>query len=129
MGQVWERYADLARWSEWAPQLRKVEPTTRLRSGLTGRVYSYPPWGLPFEVLDVTEGPEQCRWSWRVGCWRVGWGRMSIELEHVVAAQPANGVEPGGAAGTVARLRLAGPGALIFPYAPVARLALHRLVH
>lgn len=106
---VWERYAVPARWSGWAPQIRRVEcDADRLAAGVTGRVHG--PLGLtvPFRVTAVD--PVAGTWTWTVH-----WGPVRLWSRH--------GVEPDGATW----LRVRGPAPLVAAYLPVARYALHRL--
>lgn len=116
-GIAWERYADPQRWSSWAPQIQRVEASTpRLAAGTTGTVHAgllaRPTVPVPFVVLDVDEAAR--RWSWRVRL-----GPLGLTLEHGVDAE---------AAGASTFLRVRGPAPLVLAYAPLARLALHRLV-
>ena len=105
---IWERYADPTRWHEWAPQIRKVRADGRLRPGLRGEVIG--PVGLragfEVETVDAARG----HWSWTVAV-----GPAKIRIEHEVGDG-------------VAVLMLQGPAPLVAGYAPVARLALQRLV-
>ncbi len=115
-GPAWLRYAEPRRWSEWSPQLRRVEYDggRRLVAGAGGRVFG--PLGLSadFSVLDVDE--EARRWSWRVRR-----GPLELRLDHGVEAI---GASPGSRTWLV----LNGPTALVLGYAPIAWPALHRLV-
>jgi hypothetical protein len=120
--EVWDRYARPALWSTWAPQIRRVEVgTERLGGGETGRVHG-PCWlSADFEVDSWDE--EARRWSWTVrprAALLPGVPTPRLHLGH--------GVRPT-EAGTLTWLRLTGPLPFVVPYAPVARLALHRLVH
>jgi hypothetical protein len=114
---VWERYADPALWSTWAPQIQRVDTTMdRLAVGGTGTVraglLARPTLGIPFEVLAVDE--EAMQWAWRA---RIG--PVSLHLEHGVAAHLG---------GSMTWLRVSGPLPVVLGYVPVARLALGRLV-
>ncbi|RBY75980.1 SRPBCC family protein [Blastococcus sp. TF02-09] len=112
--EVWERYAVPARWPGWSPQITGVEfPADRLAPGLGGRVRGPLGVAAPFTVEEVDEAAR--RWSWRVAV-----GPLRVRLLHWV------GEAPGG--GTTTGLRLSGPAPLVLGYAPVARLALGRLV-
>ena len=112
--EVWERYAVPSRWPEWSPQIRRVEvPVTRLTAGAHGRVYGPVGPGVPFEVDTVDEGAR--RWSWTVYA-----GPLRIRLLHWVADGPEGGSTTG--------LRLDGPALVLFGYAPLAQVALGRLV-
>ena len=114
---AWERYADPALWSTWAPQIQRVETTmTRLEVGGTGTVraglLSRPTLGIPFEVLAVDE--DAMEWEWRART-----GPIGLRLEHGVTAHLT---------GSSTWLRVHGPLPVVLGYAPVARLALKRLV-
>ncbi len=117
VAQAWERYADPGLWATWAPQIQRVDTTTdRLRPGTTGVVHagllSRPTLPLRFTVLDVDEDKRE--WSWRVRA-----GLLSLRLEHGVTAHLT---------GSSTWLRVHGPLPVVLAYAPVARLALGRLV-
>lgn len=106
---MWEAYAEPARWHEWAPQIRAVRPLERISPGLRGEVEGLFGVRVRFEVTDVDEPAG--RWTWRV---EVGPARLTIA--HEVAD---------GRTGVV----IDGSAPLVIAYAPVARLALSRLVH
>lgn len=111
--EVWERYADLSLWPQWAPQIRRVEATSdRLEFGTTGRVYGPPGVSIGFVVNSVDT--EARRWSWTVSRWAV-----TLHLEHAVTKQ-------GG--GSATSLRVEGPLPIVLAYAPIARIALQLLV-
>ena len=105
---IWERYADPTRWHEWAPQIREVRADGRLRPGLRGEVIGPAVLRAGFEVqtVDAARG----HWSWTVAV-----GPAKIRIEHEVGDRAAV-------------LMLQGPAPLVAGYAPVARLALQRLV-
>jgi hypothetical protein len=114
---AWERYADPALWSTWAPQIQRVDTTmTRLVAGGTGTVRAgllpRPTLGVPFEVLSVDE--EAREWVWRAGL-----GPLRLRLEHGVTEHLT---------GSSTWLRVHGPLPVILGYAPIARHALGRLV-
>lgn len=114
---AWERYADPALWSTWAPQIQRVQtPMTRLVAGGTGTVraglLSTPTVPVPFEVLAVDE--ETHTWEWQVHL-----GPIRLRLEHGVGQE---------ARGSATWLRVHGPLPVVAAYAPVARFALGRLV-
>jgi hypothetical protein len=114
---VWERYARPALWSTWAPQIRAVEcDHERLAPGARGAVVAPVPSPVAVKVpFTVTEVDEDARtWSWTVGP-----GLLPLHLQHGVEPDPA---------GTRTWLVLHGPWPVIGPYAPLARLALARLV-
>jgi hypothetical protein len=120
--EVWERYARPALWSTWAPQIRRVDVAVeRLAGGETGRVHGHLGLAADFEVDAWDEGARH--WTWTVvprAALLPGIPMPRLHLGHGVRATEA---------GTLTWLRLSGPFPLVVPYAPLARLALHRLVH
>ena len=120
--EAWRRYVDLGRWPEWSPQIRAVQaPSSRLVPGLSGRVL--PPVGpaASFVVLEVDEARRL--WSWQVTAGPAGGpggGLTTLDLEH--------GVDERVGGGSTATLRLQGAVPVVLGYAPLARLALRRLV-
>ena len=110
---VWERYANPSEWPSWAPQIRWVEcAQDRLLPGLTGRVHGLFGVTADFEVLTVDEGRRT--WSWRTRS-----GPVRLTLHHAVLEVSA---------GTQTTLEIDGPAFAVLPYAPVAQVALRRLV-
>lgn len=114
---AWERYADPDRWSTWAPQIQRVETQMRrLEAGGAGRVhagpFARPTVKVPFRILAVDEPARE--WSWEVRL-----GLVRLRLEHGVTAHLT---------GSSTWLRVIGPLPVVLAYAPVARLALGRLV-
>lgn len=101
-------YAHTSRWSEWAPHLRRVEPSAALEVGLRGFVIGVGGVRAAFEVTAVDR--EAGTWSWKVKS-----GPVGLELDHAV-----------GDGWTT--LTVTGPAAVVLPYLPLARLALRRLV-
>ena len=114
-GEAWARYADTGRWAGWAPQIRRVEASAaRIAPGVTGRVYGpVPGVFVDFVVDDVDETAR--RWTWTVRR-----GPLTLRLEHGVRARAAGG--------TTTSLRVDGPMPVVLGYAPIAHLALRRLV-
>ncbi len=111
--EAWDRYIRPDRWPEWSPQIRSVDCTDSvIRPGTTGTVHGPCGVGADFEVQQVDHRIRW--WSWRVEAVRVG-----LALEHHV--------DPVGA-GTRTTLRIDGPAPIVIGYAPLARLALSRLV-
>lgn len=111
---VWTRYAELQRWPEWSPQVSQVVADGgRLAPGLRGTVHGPVGVRVPFVVADVDERAR--RWSWQV---RVG--PVRLRLHHAVLPREGGG--------TRTTLVVHGPTALVVAYAPLARLALGRLV-
>ncbi len=112
--EAWERYAVPARWPEWAPQITGVEVTApRLVAGATGRVRGPLGVAVPFRVEDVDESGR--RWSWTVHA-----GPVRLRLVHRVQSAPDGGA--------TTDLRIIGPAPVVLGYAPLAHLALRRLV-
>lgn len=110
---VWERYARLSEWTTWSPQIRWVEATqARLVPGLTGTVHGLCGVRAGFEVLGVDE--ELRTWSWRARS-----GPVELLLHHAVLARDD---------GTEATLEITGPAPAVLAYAPIAEVALRRLV-
>jgi hypothetical protein len=111
--QAWERYAQVAHWSRWSPQIRSVTCSSpRIRTGSTGRVHAAMGVGLDFVVDSVDEVA-------RVWAWTVRKGLLTLHLTHRV-------VRAGDGCRTT--LEMAGPLPVLLGYAPLARLALGRLV-
>lgn len=111
--EAWRRYAHASLWSSWAPQVRGVSGAgDPVAAGDRGWVRGPFPVRVPFRVLAVD--PRARRWSWRVGV-----GIASVVMEHGVEATTA---------GSRAWVEIAAPRTLAAPYAPLARLALQRLV-
>lgn len=114
---VWDRYIHPARWSEWSPQIRSVEyPDESLSPGGLGTVHGPCGVAVTFEILDVDD--EKRCWSWQVKILGI-----ALTLDHDVRARDVNGVS-----GSLTTLDINGPGPLVIGYAPIARLALSRLV-
>jgi hypothetical protein len=111
--EAWERYAQVAWWSRWSPQIRSVTCSSpRIRTGATGRVRGPLGVGVDFVVDAVDE--EARRWVWTVRK-----GPVVVQLHHRV-------VPLGDGARTT--LTMSGPLPVLLGYAPLARLALGRLV-
>ena len=110
--EVWDRYATLARWPEWSPQISRVEASAdRLALGVRGTVYAVGVLPLTFTVTSCR--PVDRTWSWQV---RIG--PVVLELDHAV--------HPAGS-GSRSTVSLSGPALVVTAYAPLARLALRRL--
>jgi len=88
----------------------------RLTAGGTGTVRAgllpRPTLGIPFRVLAVDEAARE--WSWQAR-----FGPLRLRLEHGVTSHLT---------GSSTWLRVHGPLPVILAYAPVARIALGRLV-
>ncbi len=111
--QAWERYAVPGLWPTWAPQIRSVDyPLPRVAVGATGRVHGVGGVAVDFTVLEVDEAHRTWAWAVRVG-------PVRLRLDH--------GVQ-GLAGGSVTTLVIDGSAPVVLAYAPVARLALGRLL-
>ncbi len=110
---VWDRYTRPALWSTWSPQIREVDyPYAVVRPDSTGRVTGVGGVVAVFHVVSVDESART--WSWRVRS-----GPLRVAFDHGV--DPAPG---GSRAWLVTHAMLP----VTVAYAPLARLALGRLV-
>ncbi|MFB7651565.1 MULTISPECIES: SRPBCC family protein [unclassified Streptomyces] len=110
---AWARYAGIDEWASWAPHIKRVHADGRsLVTGLRGTVESVAHVAVPFQVQMVDH--EQRVWTWQVRM-----GPVWVTLHHGVQAH-------GG--GSRASLVMHGPTPVLAAYAPLARLALRRLV-
>ena len=116
---VWERYTQPVWWPIWAPHLREVDyPDAVVRPGTTGRVTGVGGLVAVFRVDAVDHDAR--RWTWSVRT-----GPLRLSFDHGVdASEPGSGHPNGSTAWLVTRA--------LWPvavgYAPVARIALGRLV-
>lgn len=112
--EVWHRYTVPSRWSEWSPQIRRVETSPdRVVAGQTGTVVGIGGIRVAFTVLAVDDDART--WDWRAQA-----GPVTLLFHHAVA--------PAAGGGTVSTLRVDGPFPVVVGYLPVARFALTRLV-
>ncbi|MEU2347732.1 SRPBCC family protein [Modestobacter sp. NPDC049651] len=112
--EAWERFMQPARWPTWSPQITGVDADApRLAAGVSGTVRAPLGIGLPFVVDEVDEAAR--RWTWQVRS-----GPVHLRLEHWVEAAPGGGTTTG--------LRVDGPLPLVAAYAPLAKVALEKLV-
>ena len=110
---AWERYADIAQWPRWAPQISRVETdAVRIAPGVAGRVVAVGGFSVGFVVDDVDEDAQ--RWTWTVRRFHV-----AVRLEHAVRSHHR---------GCATSLTMDGAAPLLLGYAPIAQLALRRLV-
>jgi hypothetical protein len=110
---AWEQYIHTPAWPTWAPQIRDVRGVDgRIAPGDRGVVHGPFPVRVPFTIVAVD--PAVRRWTWRVG-----FGPLGVVLDH--------GVDPVGS-GSSAWADVHAPRLLVRAYAPLARLALRRLV-
>jgi hypothetical protein len=113
-GAVWERYAVPGSWPDWLPQISSVELSTpRLAPGATGKLHAPMGVSIPFGVDSVDEDARTFAWTIRVGLFK-------LRLENWVHDAPDGG--------SVAGMRVNGPGPLVNAYAGQAQSALERLV-
>jgi hypothetical protein len=118
--EVWDRYIHPQRWSEWSPQISSVDCSDdTIRAGSTGTVHGPCGIGVDFEVQQV-DHEKRC-WSWRVHA-----ALVTLQLVHGVQAHPQDGA--GDADGSSTTLDISGPPPIVIGYAPIARIALGRLV-
>lgn len=111
--ETWERFVRPAIWPRWAPQITATRcRDERVRRGLHGLVRAIGGIVARFRVDAVDD--LRMRWAWTVRA-----GRLLVRMEH--------GVERDGD-GSAAWARIHAPLPLAALYAPVAALALRRLV-
>ncbi|WP_432476700.1 SRPBCC family protein [Nocardioides sp. GXQ0305] len=111
--EVWRRYSHSSQWPTWAPQVSGASGTgDPVAAGDRGWVRGPFLLRVPFTVLDVQ--PDERRWTWRVGL-----GPASVVMEHGVDALDV---------GSRAWVGIDVPAPVALPYAPLARIALRRLV-
>lgn len=79
---------------------------------MTGKVRPWLGPSIPFAIDEVDEASRT--WSWHVRL-----GIVDLHLDHFVTAI---------ADGSATKLTIRGPAVLVLPYAPIAQLALNRLV-
>lgn len=123
--EVWDRYLHPSRWSEWSPQILGVDTDGDvLVPGLAGTVRGPLGLAVPFRVRDVDPAAAVRSWSWRVSV-----GPVSLWLEHtVIPLDPPTGPVGPGTRRTATTLDVQGPAPVVLGYAPLAQLALVRLV-
>ncbi len=108
---AWERYDNLDLWSTWSPQVQRVQAEhRRLRPGLEGAVVGPVGVRVPFVVTEVGDRS----WSWDVRP-----AGLRLTLHHLVLPHPG---------GSLTELVVRGPVPVVLGYAPLAQLALGRLV-
>jgi len=127
---AWERYADPQLWSTWSPQIAAVETSTpRLAAGTTGVVRGHGGLLLDFLAEEVDDAAR--RWSWSVVPRRAGGLPLPEALQrlgrlHLVHAVLDSGLGVG--TGCATTLLVTGSAPVVTAYAPLAGLALDRLV-
>lgn len=112
--EAWERYALPRRWPEWSPQITRVEmPVERIAPGVQGKLFAPGGFSLNFVIDAVDEAARTWTWTVRVAV-------IKLRLDHSVTAQPDGG--------SATELRTTGPAPVVAAYAPLAQVALERLV-
>ncbi|GGM12559.1 SRPBCC family protein [Nakamurella endophytica] len=123
---AWERYARPALWPTWSPQIVSVDyPAARLVAGTSGTVHGWFGLRLSFTVDEVDVAART--WAWTV---RAPLG-ITLRLHHGVSARPApsrSGGTGAGAPGSRTELESDGFAPVVLAYAPLAQIALQRLV-
>ena len=121
---AWERYAQLDLWPTWSAHIRRVEPAgARLSIGLAGVVHGPVGIAAGFVVTELDEAARTWRWQVRPALGSRITLPVTLDLAHTVQAR-AGGSQT---ALTISASVFAAP--LVAGYAPIARLALHRLVN
>jgi hypothetical protein len=120
LDEVWVRYTRPALWPTWSPHLREVDyPDAVIAPGTTGRVIGVGGVVAVFRIDAVDH--EAHTWSWSVRS-----GPLRVRFDHGV--DPAEGAGPGGQDGSTGWLVTHALWPVAIGYAPLARLALGRLV-
>ena len=110
---AWQRYVEIAAWRTWSPHILTTEADAgQIAVGVSGRVHVVGGLRLPFTVTAV-DAPQR-RWSWVVRL-----GPVALTLHHAVRPHPR---------GSATLLVMEGPRPLLLAYAPLAWVALRRLV-
>ena len=110
---AWERYDRIALWTTWSPQILGVDADAeRISPGVTGTVRALGGVPVPFTITEV----DRPGWTWT---WVAQLGPVSMTLTHRVRAE---------ARGSATGLLLEGPDPVLLAYAPLAWVALRRLV-
>ena len=114
MAAVWERYAVPGSWPDWLPQITGVDLSTpRLSPGAKGKLHAPMGVSIPFVIDSVDEAGRTFGWTIRIGL-------LKLRLQ--------NWVHDGPDGGSVAGMRVNGPGPLVSAYAGQAQGALEKLV-
>ena len=110
---AWRRYRTIDAWRTWAPHILGVDTTAdQIAVGVSGRVHVVGGLRIPFIVTEVDR--QQCTWSWIARL-----GPVPLTLHHAVRDH---------AGGSATELVMEGPDAVLLAYAPLAWVALRRLV-
>ena len=110
---AWQRYVEIGAWRTWSPHIRGVDANRdRIAVGVTGRVHVVGGLRPSFTITDVDAGRRT--WSWQVRL-----GPVVLTLHHAVHSDPR---------GSRTVLVMAGPDPVLLGYAPLAWVALRRLV-
>ncbi len=118
--EVWARYTRPALWPTWSPHLREVDyPDAVVRPGTTGRVTGVGGVVAVFRIDAVDHAART--WSWSVRS-----GPVRVSFDHGVDAAGPGVRPPRRQHGLAGHPRAVAGGRS--GYAPLARLALGRLV-
>lgn len=123
--EVWDRYLHPSRWSEWSPQISRVDTDGDvLTPGLGGTVRGPLGLAVPFRVEDVEADGAVRSWTWRVSL-----GPVRLWLAHaVIPLDAAAGSTDPDIRRTATTLEVRGAAPVVLAYAPAAQVALVRLV-
>ncbi len=114
---AWDRYVHPGLWHTWSPQITSVNTQdSTLHAGTTGTVHGPLGVQVPFQVLHVDH--DKRSWSWEVTA--VG---LVLTLHHEVRLSNEKTL-----GGSSTDLVIDGPAPAVLAYAPLARIALGRLV-
>jgi hypothetical protein len=110
---AWQRYVEIAAWRAWSPQILTTDADAdEIAVGVSGTVHAVGGLRLPFTITAVD--PVARTWSWVVRL-----GPVAMTLNHEVH---------GHRRGSATLLAMEGPAPVLLAYAPLAWLALRRLV-
>jgi hypothetical protein len=110
---AWRRYLEIDAWRTWSPHIVSVDAdASRIAVGVTGWVHVVGGLRVPFAITAVD--PERLTWSWVARL-----GPVRLTLHHAVRVHPR---------GSATDLVMEGPDAVLLAYAPLAWVALRRLV-
>jgi hypothetical protein len=110
---AWRRYVEIDAWRTWSPHILRVDADAgRIAVGVSGRVHVVGGLRVPFTITEV----DAARRTWS---WIARLGPVRLTLHHGVRPHPR---------GSATDLGMEGPDAVLIAYAPLAWLALRRLV-
>ena len=110
---AWRRYVEIAAWRSWSPQILRTDAdAAEIAVGVGGTVHALGGLRLRFTITAVD--PAARTWSWVVRL-----GPVAMTLTHEVHRHPRG-------SGTLLLMEGAAP--VLLAYAPLAWVALRRLV-